>query len=175
MATMRRVPLGVKDMTKHVSGKSVSHVTQPDVRRLEIHFTDDAILAIELLQQRLVVALIRGAGDAIGEGLNDDPQPTRRQGDYLEFIARYIRRFGVSPAESDIGRHFLVSAPSVNQMVQTLERRGFITRQRGAPRSISIVHHADPLLPQHQPATVSDPRPNLAVHRSGASVVRAGR
>lgn len=172
---MRRVPLGVKDMTKHVSGKSVSHVTQPDARRLEIQFTDDSILAIELLQQRFAVALIRGSGAAIDEGRNDDPQPTRRQRDYLEFIARYIQRFGVSPAESDIGRHFLVSAPSVNQMVQTLERRGFITRQRGASRSISIVHHADLLLPQHQPASVSDPRPNLAVHRTGARAARRGR
>ncbi len=175
MASVRRVPFGVKDMTKHVSGKSVSHVTQPDARRLEIHFIDDSILAIELLQQRLAVVLIRGSGDAIGEGLTDDPQPTRRQRDYLEFIARYMRRFGVSPAESDIGRHFLVSAPSVNQMVQTLERRGFITRQRGAPRSISILHHADQLLPQHQPANVSDPRPNLAVHRPEVRVARAGR
>ncbi len=161
MATMRRMPFGVKDVTKHVSGKLVSHITQPDARRLAIHFTDDSILAIELLQERLAVVLIRGSGDAIGEGLNDDPQPypqpTRRQRDYLEFIERYILRFGVSPAESDIGRHFLVSAPSVNHMVQTLERRGFITRQRGTPRSISIVYPVDQLRPRHQSAGAGDP------------------
>jgi hypothetical protein len=94
MGTMRRVSVGVQGMTKHLSGKSVSHVTQPDGRRLEIHFTDDSILGIELLQQRLAFALIRGSGDAIGDALNDGPQSTRRQHDYLEFIARYIRRFG---------------------------------------------------------------------------------
>ena len=72
---------------------------------------------------------------------HDGPRPTRRQREYLEFIARYIRRYGISPAESDIGRHFLVSAPSVNQMVQMLERQGFISRQRGVPRSITIIDH----------------------------------
>ena len=147
MVTVRKLRVNVGSITDRVSGKSVSHVTQPDVRRLEIHFTDQSVLAIEWLQQRLAVALTRRSGDATAKGLNHRPQPTRRQREYLEFIARYILRFGVPPAESDIGRHFLVSEPSVNQMVQTLERRGFITRQRGTPRSISIVHHGDQLVP----------------------------
>ena len=64
--------------------------------------------------------------------------PTKRQSEYLAFIAKYITRFGRAPAESDIERHFLVAAPSVNQMMQTLERHGFITRQPGVPRSIRI-------------------------------------
>ena len=66
-------------------------------------------------------------------------RPTSRQRDYLEFIEKYMLRFGISPAESDIQRHFLVSAPSVHSMVETLERRGFITRQPGMPRSIRLV------------------------------------
>ena len=65
-------------------------------------------------------------------------QPTRRQLEYLAFISKYIHRFGRAPAERDIERHFLVSAPTVNQMMQMLERRGFITRQPGVPRSIRI-------------------------------------
>ena len=47
-------------------------------------------------------------------------------------------QFGRAPAEADIQRHFLVSAPSVNAMMQTLERRGFITRKPGVPRSIRV-------------------------------------
>ena len=43
---------------------------------------------------------------------------------HLDFIKKYALRFGVAPAESDIERHVLVSAPSVNQMIQTLERAG---------------------------------------------------
>jgi hypothetical protein len=72
-------------------------------------------------------------------------QPTARQRDYLEFIARFLARFGVSPAESDIARHFMVSAPSVNQMVRTLEARGFISRDfdiltgQAAGRSIRLL------------------------------------
>lgn len=126
------------DITNEISGKSVSHVTQPDPRRLEIHFIDDSLLVIALLQGRLTAALTCGRGDSTSARRHNGSEPTRRQRDYLEFIARYILRYGVSPAESDIARHFLVSAPSVNQMVQMLERRGFITRQRGIPRSITI-------------------------------------
>ena len=144
MAALRRVPVDVEDISQHASGRSVSHVTQPDARRLEIHFTDDSALVIGFLHRRLAAALTRGPADPTGNGLHDGPEPTRRQREYLEFIARYILRFGISPAESDIERHFLVSAPSVNRMVHTLERRGFIMRKRGIPRSITIVDRAHP-------------------------------
>lgn len=70
--------------------------------------------------------------------------PTRRQREYIDFIKRYMHRFGVAPAESDIQDHFLVSAPSVNQMIRTLERKGFNTRDRDwfgktIPRSIRVL------------------------------------
>src|SRR6266508_2042063 len=102
------------DFANQVSGKSVSHVAPPDPRRLEIHFTDDSVLAMVLIHGYLAAALTRGRGDATSDPRHDGPQPTHRQREYLEFIARYIRRYGVSPAESDIARHFLVSAPSTN-------------------------------------------------------------
>lgn len=143
---MRRADIDVADITDEVSGKTVSHVTQPHDRRIEVHFTDNSVLAIELLHRRLGAALTRGPGDPTENGPHDGPEPTRRQREYLDFIARYILRFGVSPAESDIERHFLVSAPSVNQMVQTLERRGFITRKRGIPRSITILDRTQHLV-----------------------------
>jgi hypothetical protein len=70
--------------------------------------------------------------------------PTRRQQEYLAFIRRYMARYGRSPAETDIQRHFMVSAPSVNAMVRTLEARGFIARRRDfmgqtVPRSIRVL------------------------------------
>ena len=172
---MRRSRTDVADITNQVSGKSVSHVTQPDARRLEIHFTDDSVLAIELLHRRLAAALTRGPGDPTWDALHDGPEPTRRQREYLAFIARYILRFGVSPAESDIERHFLVSAPSVNQMVQRLERQGFITRQRGIPRSITIVDHGHHLVRQHQAVAAGNLRPDKPLQRTGARDARAGR
>ena len=162
------------DITSQVSGKSVSHVAQPDPRHLEIHFTDHSVLAIALLQGHLAAGL-SGHGDVPSDRRDTGPQPTRRQRDYLDFIARYIRRYGVSPAESDIARHFLVSAPSVNQMIQMLERLGFIARKRGVPRSITIVAHQQHLDRQPEAGAADALRPNNALHRSGARDARSGR
>ena len=172
---MRTSRTDVEDTTSQVSGKSVSHVIQPEARRLEIHFTDGSILAVELLQDRLAAALTPSPSTATGNHFDGGPRPTRRQREYLEFIARYMRRFGISPAESDIGRHFLVSAPSVNQMVQTLERQGFITRQRGMPRSISIVDDTKQLGRAGELGALANPGPNKPLHRTGARVARSGR
>ena len=172
---MRRPRTDVRDITNQVSGKSVSQVTQPDARRLEIHFTDESVLAIELLHRRIAAALIHGPGDPTWAALHGGPEPTGRQREYLEFIARYILRFGVSPAESDIERHFLVSAPSVNQMVQRLERQGFITRQRGVPRSIAIVDHGHHFVRSPQAVTAGNARLNKPLQRTGARDDRAAR
>jgi repressor LexA len=124
-------------VSRQVSGKSVSHLEWPDDRHLAIHFTDGTRLVVEQRGGSLAVTPVAAdpAGDKAGGGVH----PTARQREYLDFIAQYIRRFGGSPAESDIQRRFLVSAPAANSMVQTLERRGFITRQPGVPRSIRVV------------------------------------
>ena len=175
VASMRGPHSNMTDITNQVSGKSVSHVAQPALRRLEIHFTDDSVLAIALRHGHLAAAVTFGRGDATSDLRHDGPQPTRRQREYLEFIARYIRRYGASPAESDIARHFLVSAPSVNQMIQMLERQGFIARQRGIPRSITIVDHQQHLVRPRQARATGGLRPNNTLHRSGARDARSGR
>ncbi len=36
-------------------------------------------------------------------------------------------------------RYFRVSPPSVHEMVKTLERRGFISREAGKPRTIRVL------------------------------------
>jgi SOS-response transcriptional repressor LexA len=73
-----------------------------------------------------------------------------RQGQYLAFIDAYTRVNGRPPAEADLQRHFGVSAPSVHQMVVTLERAGLIRRQPGMARSIEVL--VDPrCLPLLQP------------------------
>lgn len=66
------------------------------------------------------------------------PQPTPRQRQFLEFIAGYTGLLGVPPAEADMQRFFKITAPSVHQMVLTLEKRGFITRVPGQARSIRL-------------------------------------
>jgi DNA-binding MarR family transcriptional regulator len=67
------------------------------------------------------------------------PQFTQLQGQYLAFIYAYTRIFKRPPAEADMRRHFQVTAPSVHQMVLTLEKAGLIQRQPGEARSIQLL------------------------------------
>ena len=78
------------------------------------------------------------------------PSFTERQGQYLALIDAYTRVNGRPPAEADLQRHFGVSAPSVHQMVVTLEGAGLIRRQPGVARRIEVL--VDPrCLPLLQP------------------------
>ena len=117
-------------------------MTMSDTQQLVVHFASGTTLAADARSVELTVAPKGPKASSGGQGVR---QPTKRQYEYLAFIHKYIARFGRAPAESDIERHFLVSAPSVNQMMQTLERLGFIARQRGVPRSVRICVE----LPQH--------------------------
>jgi DNA-binding MarR family transcriptional regulator len=67
------------------------------------------------------------------------PRFTQLQGQYLAFIYAYSRIFKRPPAEADMRRHFEVTAPTVHQMVLTLEKAGLITRVPGAARSIQLL------------------------------------
>lgn len=64
---------------------------------------------------------------------------TPTQGRYLAFIQAYIDSHGYPPAESEIAGALCVSAPSVNQMVKMLEKRGLILRSPGQARSIRLL------------------------------------
>ncbi len=68
-----------------------------------------------------------------------ESKPTEKQGQYLAFIHYYTKVTGRPPAEADMQRYFNVSAPSVHQMVVTLEKNGFIGRIPGQPRSIRVL------------------------------------
>jgi len=73
---------------------------------------------------------------------------TNRQGQYLAFIFYYEKINRRPPAEADIQRYFDVSAPSVHQMVLSLEAAGHIARTPGQARSLRVlvpVAHLPPL------------------------------
>ncbi len=121
-------------------GRVISHL-EPESDHLALRFTDGSALIIERTARGISVILHEIAAP---ESAGSDERPTRRQREYIDFIRRYMTRYGTSPAESDIQRHFMVSAPSAHQMVRTLERRGFITRDRDffgnvVPRSIRVL------------------------------------
>jgi len=129
-------------LTKRLIGKVVSRVAEPARGSIAIHFADGALLQVQARGDGLTATLHEARAEVSRSAF--DPRPTRRQREYLAFIQKYRDRYGIPPAEADIQRHFLVSAPSVNTMIQSLERRGFITRARDAsgrtvPRSIEIV------------------------------------
>ena len=125
-----------ESLTRRLQGQQLARVVFNDKQRLILHFSGDISLVIETGSGNLSVA-VEQAKTSNSSGTSAK-QPTNRQLEYLSFIAKYVSRFGRAPAESDIERHFLVSAPSVNQMMRMLERQGFITRQLGVPRSARI-------------------------------------
>jgi len=75
------------------------------------------------------------------------PPFTPTQARYLSFIHAYITGFGQPPAESEIAEAMRVSAPSVNQMIKTLEKKGLIRRQPGVARTIEVLVPAESLPP----------------------------
>jgi hypothetical protein len=74
------------------------------------------------------------------------PRFTKTQGQYLAFIHYYTKVHRVAPAESDLQLYFRVSAPSVHEMIKTLERNALIERTPGKARSIRLL-----VLPEHLP------------------------
>ena len=68
------------------------------------------------------------------------PAPyTEQQGQYLAFIHAYTRVNGRPPAQADMQRFFTVTAPSVHQVLLTLECRGFLRRTPGRARSLEVL------------------------------------
>lgn len=70
-------------------------------------------------------------------------EPTAKQGQYLAYIYYYTKLHRQAPAETDMQRYFRVSPPSVHNMVVTLEKRGFISREPGRARSIRLLRDRD--------------------------------
>lgn len=139
---LRRPNLNTKKLNSLVYGRSVARVADAPDGAFEIHFADGSLLIVGGCEEGVSITF-QDVHPPAGEG-NRSNRPTRRQSEYLEFIRKYMARYGVAPAESDIQRHFMVSAPSAHLMVKTLERRGFITRSRdlygqAIPRSIRIL------------------------------------
>ncbi len=94
--------------------------------------------------------VVGGAEDPTLASMSIPPSPptfTEKPGQYLAFIFAYSRVTGRPPAEADLQRHFAVSAPSVHQMIMTLERRGLVRRTPGVARSVQVLVAAENLPP----------------------------
>jgi hypothetical protein len=91
---------------------------------------------------------------------------TPTQGQYLAFIRAYTDLHGYPPAESEIAGALCVSAPSVSQMMKTLERRGLIVRQPGQPRSAKV------LVPDEQLPPWKSRKPSRSPRRVARRTIR---
>ena len=82
---------------------------------------------------------------------------TAKQGQYLAFIWAYSQINGRPPAEADFQRYFKVTAPSVHQMLRTLDQLGLIKKQPGVARSIQLLVAPQelPILGVDQPVIIS--------------------
>lgn len=67
------------------------------------------------------------------------PNLSPKQGQYLAFIYYYTKLNRQAPAEADFQRYFLVSPPSVHNMIVKLDESGFISREPGQSRSIRLL------------------------------------
>jgi DNA-binding MarR family transcriptional regulator len=83
---------------------------------------------------------------------------TAKQGQYLAFIWAYSQINDRPPAEADFQRYFKVTAPSVHQMLKTLEKVGLIQKQPGVARSIQLLVPPQdlPILGIEQPVIISE-------------------
>jgi DNA-binding MarR family transcriptional regulator len=88
---------------------------------------------------------------------SDTASFTDKQGQYLALIHAYTCITGRAPAEADLQRFFAVTAPSVHQMILTLERAKLIKRTPGLARSIELLipPHALPVLRRAQPVKIT--------------------
>ena len=73
------------------------------------------------------------------------PRYTQKQGQYLAFIYYYTKVNKQAPAEADIQRFFNVTPPTVHQMLLTLEKSGFISREPGKARTLKVLVPSDQL------------------------------
>jgi len=64
---------------------------------------------------------------------------TQKQGQYLAFIYHYTKVNKQPPAEADIQYFFNGSPSAVHQMLLTLEKLGFISREPGKARTIKVL------------------------------------
>ena len=74
------------------------------------------------------------------------PSFTAKQGQYLAFIYNYTKMHRQAPSEADLERYFLVSPPSIHEMIKTLHRKGLIERTPALARSIRLL-----VKPEHLP------------------------
>jgi Mn-dependent DtxR family transcriptional regulator len=74
-----------------------------------------------------------------------NPAFSVKQGQYLAFIYYYSKVNGYPPAQVDIQKYFVVSAPTVHQTILKLETDELISRTPRESRSLKVLIKTDEL------------------------------
>lgn len=80
--------------------------------------------------------------------------PTKKQLEYLCYIVDYTKLHGVAPAFADIESYFKVAPSTVNQVIKTLEIKGYLSKQSGVARSLKV-NIPSQFLPPNEQAPVN--------------------
>lgn len=70
---------------------------------------------------------------------------TKKQGQYLAFIYYYQKLNRKAPSHVDFEDYFKSYPASVNSMLITLEKKGYISKEKGKVRSIKLLLKKDQL------------------------------
>jgi len=128
--------------TELIRGKVISRVFRHRPSEVCIEFTDGTRLFVDKASDGLDISITDGRPRPVERSQPEsggEASYTRLQGRYLTFIQEYLENRGVAPSEGDIQSHFQVTAPTVHQMIVTLERKGLIQRVPGKARSIKLL------------------------------------
>lgn len=63
-------------------------------------------------------------------------QPSKRQAEILQFVAKFQRKKGYSPSLGEIAKHFDISIPTVHQHISYLRQKNLLATKKGKKRSI---------------------------------------
>ena len=70
-------------------------------------------------------------------------QLTTRQKEVLEIVTQYITEYGYPPSLREIGKKLAVTGTlGVMKHLEALEKKGYLRRQEGSPRGISLCNQA---------------------------------
>jgi len=70
-------------------------------------------------------------------------QLTKRQQEVLEIVTRYINEYGYAPSLREIGKKLAVTGTlGVMKHLEALEKKGYLRRQEGSSRGISLAGQA---------------------------------
>jgi len=101
------------------------------------------------------------------------PKLTHKQQNILNMITRLTRKRSMPPTLQEIGDELSIQPPTVLQHVMALERKGYVAREPGRPRSIRVIHGGEDVadcVDVPVKGVIAAGRPILAVAESGKSL-----